>query len=77
MADSKLRQVTDHAVVRYMERVLGHDIDAVRRQILADGRGALIARVGTGRLTSRTLDAKLIVKGGCVVSVVRIGEAAE
>ncbi len=28
--------VTDHAVIRYMERVMGLDIDALRRQIHAD-----------------------------------------
>lgn len=28
-----IAQVTDHAIVRYLERVLGMDIEAVRRKI--------------------------------------------
>jgi hypothetical protein len=30
-------RITDHALLRYVERVFGIDIDAVRREILTDG----------------------------------------
>lgn len=34
--------VSDHAVVRYMERVLGLDVDAIRREILTPERADMI-----------------------------------
>jgi hypothetical protein len=34
--------VSDHAVVRYMERVLGLDVDAIRREILTPERAQAI-----------------------------------
>lgn len=38
MKPSKLRKhVTDHAIVRYVERVHGIDLDEIREAILADG----------------------------------------
>lgn len=45
------RVVTDHAVVRWVERVLGLDIRGkVEADMLADGRRDLIRRIKTGRL---------------------------
>jgi len=42
MPDDCVR-VTDHAVLRYMERVQGVDVEAVRRHILATCRGAVLS----------------------------------
>lgn len=69
--------VTDHAVVRYLERCRGIDIAAVRAEILADGRGSLVTRIGQGKLRSHALGVRLVIRDSTVVSIYRIGEAAE
>lgn len=64
-------QVTDHALVRWLERVTGVDVRArIESEMLADGRAALVHQVGNGRIRingSRTL---LVVKNHAVVSVI-------
>jgi len=61
-----LHPVTDHAVIRYLERVQGVDIEAIRREIgrIADrGIAAGASGVIIGGFTYR-------IAGGCVVTVV-------
>lgn len=41
MSDATLPLVTDHAVLRYMERILGFDTEGLRRQIEETCAGAL------------------------------------
>ena len=43
--------VTDHAVIRYIEKVLGIDVDAIRREITADGRDQTIKYMDDGRVS--------------------------
>ncbi len=43
-------RVTDHALVRYLERVKGLDVDAIRDEILTDRNVAAMAFVGRGRV---------------------------
>lgn len=44
---SKLPEVTDHCVLRYLERVMGYDIKAVRQRIAEECRSATIHRAPT------------------------------
>ena len=58
---------SDHAVVRYLERVKGMDIDAVRREIgrvVDQGLEAGACGVISGGFVYR-------IEGGCVVTVTR------
>ncbi|WP_439526198.1 hypothetical protein [Roseovarius mucosus] len=58
---------SDHAVVRYLERVKGMDIDAVRREIgrvVEEGLEAGACGVISGGFVYR-------IEGGCVVTVTR------
>jgi len=60
--------VTDHALVRYLQRVVGMNIDDLRRQLVSDGRATVIRQIECGRL--RLSDGLvLVVKGGKVVTV--------
>lgn len=61
--------VTDHAVLRYLERYCDFDIEAVKQRILADGRGELIKKMRSGRFP---LDAgaKIVAKDGVVITIV-------
>ena len=60
--------VTDHAVVRWLERVQHFDIEAVRAEILDHGRDAWVAQ---GAVTVRVPDLgiSLIAQDGRVISV--------
>lgn len=58
--------VTDHAIVRYLERVQGVDIPALKQAIL-NGAGATVTVIGTGRVpTGKWV---LVCKRGAVVTV--------
>lgn len=62
--------VSDHALVRWLERITGVDIRAsVEPEILAQGRGELIKRMGQGKIRLLEHDAQLVIRGGRVVTV--------
>jgi len=59
--------VTDHAVLRYLERYGNVDVDAIRRNIVGD-RLRLIATVGTGEIKT-PCGMRLVIKEGRVVTI--------
>lgn len=64
--------VTDHAVLRYLERIAGIDVEAVRALIAAETSAAAFSadRAGLpGRFAIRTTAAVYVVDGGAVVTV--------
>jgi hypothetical protein len=62
--------VTDHAVLRWLERVTGIDVASqVRAEILADGRAALIQRIGFGKVRMHDGRVVLQIREGRVVTV--------
>lgn len=60
--------VSDHAIVRYMERVLGIDTEAIRAAILSDKNRRMIEFAGNCRIKSDGVD--FVVKDCTVVTVV-------
>ena len=64
--------VSDHAVLRYLQRVLSIDVDRIRGQILSDGRAELIRRIQSGKV--RTTEFTLVVRDQVVVSVIVPGQ---
>lgn len=69
------RMVSDHAVVRWMQRVVGLDL---RQQFIASllppERAELVATMQSGRLRVHDTPVVLIVRGGVVASVIVEGE---
>jgi len=64
--------VSDHALLRWIERVIGSDIIArARAEILADGRDNVIPRIGSGRMHLRSIGATLVISNGLVVTVIK------
>ena len=63
-------RVTDHAVVRYLERELGVDTDAIRAEILTEKVADTIVWMGSGSGKIRRGQSNLIIKDGAVISVV-------
>lgn len=62
--------VTDHALVRYLQRVVGLDVNRLRQEMLSDGRAALVQQMQNGRL--HTAEGAVLIVCNCrVVSVVR------
>lgn len=67
--------VTDHAIVRWLERVCGLDVRGkIEAEILGGGRDELIAAIGNGRIRIEGSRTALLVRSGLVVSVVVEGD---
>lgn len=66
---SSAAEVSDHALVRYLERVIGIDVEALRQQLLGNGRKDLIHTMRNGRLHLAG-NVTLIIRDCRVVSVV-------
>jgi hypothetical protein len=66
--------VTDHALLRWLERVQGIDIEAVRAEIAARAERCVAAAESIGTRPAQYVvlsgDARLIVRQGAVVTVV-------
>lgn len=70
-------QVSDHAVVRWLERRLGLDMDVVRAEILTEDRAAAI-RAGARRIKLRAIGLELRINDtGVVTTVLRTGSPEE
>lgn len=61
--------ITDHAMVRWLERVAGIDMDEVRAAILADGRAEWVAN-GATQIRVPSLNITVVAKGGKVVTII-------
>lgn len=60
--------VTEHAMLRYVERVMGIDLEAVRADILTPTRRAVIKAMGTGKVDMPNGN-KLVFKNRAVVTI--------
>ncbi|WP_456403519.1 hypothetical protein [Hydrogenimonas sp.] len=65
--------VTDHAVIRYLERVVGVDIGAVKRKISGGAVVKCAAAIGDGRYPIEP-GVKAVVRGGKVVTIIKYDE---
>lgn len=64
-------KVTDHAILRWLERVTGIDVRAkVEADMLADGRAETVAKVVTGRIRIADTSTVLVIRDSAIVSVV-------
>jgi len=70
-------QVTDHAVVRYLERVGQMDMDAVRKHILPGGAEAALMALPGAKSYRVAAGHRLILRGRSVVTVTTDGTEAD
>lgn len=61
--------ITEHAILRYLERTTTIDIEDVKKKILNDETALLIGRLGSGRYPISG-GLKAVVKGKSIVSVI-------
>lgn len=67
-ATPRLRQlVSDHAVVRYLEREYGLDIDSIRKEIIGSHEPT-IKNMTNGKINLREKGTSLVVRDGTVVT---------
>lgn len=66
----KRPRVSDHAIVRYLERVKGMDIKALKKEILSDGLATKVRQLGDGYYPVKG-KYKIRVKDGVVVTVLK------
>jgi len=59
-------RVSDHAVVRYLERIYGFSFEDVRKELLTP---VVIAAMAAGVDTVKTAKGKLKIRENCVVTV--------
>ena len=59
--------VSDHAIIRYIERVMALDIESIRKRILTD---TVCQAVKLGAKSVKTADATFVVSGNVIVTVV-------
>ena len=59
-------RVTDHAVMRYLERVKGVDFGEIRKQIMTD---ELARAIAAGAQTVKIGNAVYTIKNQCVITV--------
>jgi hypothetical protein len=69
--------VSEHAVLRYLEHVLGMDIDIIRLEILSPDVLDRIKNIGDGRYPVSNNRGIAIVKNNVVVSIVPNGKSAK
>lgn len=66
--------VSEHALLRYIERFMGVDLESVRRAILTENAVKLIRFTKSGKIN--TDGRRLIVKNGTVVTIESVGREA-
>ena len=64
--DKQTSSVTDHAVIRYLERVKGIDIERIRKEIETPTVRAAL-RIGASGVRSKGV--QYVIKGGKIVTV--------
>lgn len=60
--------VTEHALLRYCERILGVDLEAAKAEILNPGRLAVIKAMGSGKMDMPG-GRKMVFKNRAVVTI--------
>lgn len=64
--------VSDHALLRWIERIVGSDVvEKARADILAEGRAKIIPRIRSGRMHLHNVGATLVISNGLVVTVIK------
>ena len=65
--------VSDHAVIRYLERVMGVDVAKIRGKIAGGAVAKCAGVIGDGRYPVEP-GVKAVVRGGKVVTIIKYGE---
>lgn len=64
-ADSMVPTISDHALLRYIERVCGVDIEAMKAELLTD---TVVLAIKSGATAVKSPDGTMVIKGSTVVT---------
>ncbi len=67
----RVARASDHAVLRFLEREIGVDIDDVRRRLLSD---AVLQAMALNAPTVKTATSRLVLKDFTIVTVLPLGK---
>ena len=65
--DSLRPRISDHAVIRYLERKCGYSFEEVRQKLMTE---AVMAAIVSGAKTVKHDNMKLVISDKCVVTIV-------
>lgn len=65
--EGKMPIITEHALLRYFERVLEYNLDSIAKGLLTDDAMAMISEMPNGKIPS--VGCRLVVKDGIVVTI--------
>jgi hypothetical protein len=68
---AELPGISDHALLRFIERILGIDVDALRGRILTQG---VVAAIKAGASAVEVEGVKFVVKRGVIVTTLAPGQ---
>jgi len=60
---------TDHAIVRYLERCYGMDVEAIKDEMFSPRVQAAIAKMGSGKFPTAIGGCKAVIKDRVVITV--------
>ena len=60
--------VSEHALLRYIERKMDFDLDEIKKEILTDDLKIMIKKLGNGKYP--IVNGKAVVKEGVIISIV-------
>lgn len=70
-------EVSDHAIVRFLERVFGVDIDEIKKQILSDEMSEIAEQMGDGKYPIKEFGGKAVgielSEEYCDIAIERLG----
>ena len=61
--------VTEHALLRYFERVMGFDLGAIRRELTPPGVVQIVTHLPNGRIPHPEIRCRLVVVDGVIVTL--------
>lgn len=62
-------KVSDHALMRYMERCKGFDLDAVRSEIITEDLVRLYNQLGNGQYPTGIGTTRVVIEDGVIVTI--------
>jgi hypothetical protein len=65
--EGKSPVITEHALLRYFERVLGYDLEAVANGLMTDQVKAMLSQMPNGKIPS--VGCRLVAKDGVIVTL--------
>lgn len=68
--EKRVVKVSDHAVIRYIERVHGVDVDSIRAQMAKALKKEIMNFAGGNDISVTTNECKFVIKDGVIITCI-------